>query len=666
MTFKAILFWFKESTIVFMGELVTFFDQLRLMFYSVCPLISRLTFLLNYFSEVAVPKICSNIKRQILQGVNFLTISEGLASLNFRTFCRQRQVYLAAAFDENDVTVNSSYSEFYNNPVYSFPSNDQIMSLFLETFRRKKHLYKLEMDRVTETALSCDHTFKISHNIGLVREGDNKFIKQFDQVFIALNENGEVLAWKLTKSTAFSEIDNILYGIKKRLQSSNTKLDVICVDDCCHVRNKYNDVFPNVEVKLDLFHACKRIVITVSRANPLYRDMTRSFTQIFREDDDQGKSRLKSTPKKEKLERNLNSFIERWTNVPSSPLTNTTLSEIEHLRCHIVKGCLSNMPAGYGTEKNEQLHRLLNRSLISGGTRISTELAIALLTVLLHYHTKKATANTHSCNKRVKPVVPVDASSNARDSRASESSKPKSSVETSTAKNVVSVTEEQVVVMAEDIGDVCNETIADIILSSAYDLKEILENTAKQSSNRSFKALDMLYVSKMPDILNVEKNYNEDQDPTINSHMMNLERQLARFGLTIDPIQRDGDCAFRSLIRELTKRAVEDIVIKHHMESLQLPTLDEDRATFALRQLFVKELTDKNDMYQNFVTESKKNIESKIHEFSRPGVFDQEIGDVVMKACSNILGIPSMLITSSQSVPYVPFFPEKPVSKDPL
>lgn len=61
----------------------------------------------------------------------------------------------------------------------------------------------MEMDRVTAATLTCDHTFKISNNIGLVREEDNKFIKQFDQLFIALNENGEVLAWKLTKSTAF-------------------------------------------------------------------------------------------------------------------------------------------------------------------------------------------------------------------------------------------------------------------------------------------------------------------------------------------------------------------------------------------------------------------------------------------------------------------------------
>lgn len=154
------------------------------------------------------------------------------------------------------------------------------------------------MDKVTVTALSCDHTFKISNNVWLVREGDNKFIKQFDKLFISLNENGEVLWWKLTKSTAFSEIEGILHGKKKRLQSANMKLNVICVDDCCHVRNKYSEVFPNVEVKLDLFHACQRIMRTISRANPLHRDMSKSFSQIFREDDDQGETRLKSKKKR--------------------------------------------------------------------------------------------------------------------------------------------------------------------------------------------------------------------------------------------------------------------------------------------------------------------------------------------------------------------------------
>ena len=159
---------------------------------------------------------------------------------------------------------------------------------------------------------------------------------------------------------------------------------------------------------------------------------------------------------------------------------------------------------------------------------------------------------------------------------------------------------------------------------------------------------------------------NDELDPTINSHMMNLERTLAGFGLKIDPIKRDGDCAFRSVIKEITKRTTVNNDIKKHMESLQLSTLDEDGTTFALRQLFVKELTEENCSYENFVTGTKEELASKANEFRESGVFDREIGDVVMKACSNILRMPIMLITSSQSVPYVQFFPDDPISNDPV
>ena len=251
------------------------------------------------------------------------------------------------------------------------------------------------MKTVTATALSCDHTFKICRNIGLVREEDNKFITQFNQLFIALNKKGEVLAWKPTKSTFFSEIEDLLLDVKKRLELADSKLDVICVDHCYRVRNKYTLIFLDVEVKLDVFHACRPVVRTISPTNTLYHDILKKFSQIFREDDDQGKLRVKCTLKNHKIECNLNTFLERWTNLPSSPLTRSALEEIENLRCHIAKECLSDIPAGYNTERNEQLHRLLNRSLISGPTRISTELAIALLTILLHYHTKKVSLSYH-------------------------------------------------------------------------------------------------------------------------------------------------------------------------------------------------------------------------------------------------------------------------------
>ena len=61
------------------------------------------------------------------------------------------------------------------------------------------------MNKLSATAISCDHTFKISRNVGLV-EQDNKFVTQYNQLFIALNEKGQVLTWKMTASTFFSEI----------------------------------------------------------------------------------------------------------------------------------------------------------------------------------------------------------------------------------------------------------------------------------------------------------------------------------------------------------------------------------------------------------------------------------------------------------------------------
>ena len=179
------------------------------------------------------------------------------------------------------------------------------------------------------------------------------------------------------------------------------------------MRNKYTKIFPGTEVKLDPFHASQQITKTLNKAKTTANSFMREFSQIFRRDNDQGSARLKYTPAKEQLEKNLNSLIERWINVPNSPLGNSrTTREIEHLRLHIQKGCLSDIPPGCGTERKEQLHRLLNRSFITGATRISVELVMALLFILFYYHTTKLSAFRHDCNARVVPIVPVNSIDN--------------------------------------------------------------------------------------------------------------------------------------------------------------------------------------------------------------------------------------------------------------
>ena len=286
------------------------------------------------FQRCSVSKMVIHfIDTEIVKGVNFLKISEGLASLNYREYLQRRRIY-SSACGNAAVDVSDSL-EFNSNIVYSFPSNDQLMKIFLYNFAKNRAIFVNEMNSLSLSSLSCDHTFKISRNVGLVRETDNSFVTQFHQLFIALNEIGEVVAWRLTKSTAFSEIEDLLMELEKRMSLTGNTVEFVCVDDCCHVRGKYVGIFPDIAVKLDLFHACQRITRTLSRQNALFNDATKDFVQIFREDDDQGEACLKRTPNKEKIERNLNSFIERWSNIPNSPLTNATFTEIANLRLHV-------------------------------------------------------------------------------------------------------------------------------------------------------------------------------------------------------------------------------------------------------------------------------------------------------------------------------------------
>ena len=60
-----------------------------------------------------------------------------------------------------------------------------------------------------------------------------------------------------------------------------------------------------------------------------------------------------------------------------------TFHQLECLRKHIQTACLSDMPPGCGTERNERLHRHINRSLLCGVSTIGPELALAVMSCAL-------------------------------------------------------------------------------------------------------------------------------------------------------------------------------------------------------------------------------------------------------------------------------------------
>ena len=202
------------------------------------------------------------------RGHNFLELAELIANINFRGFYRQSSLPL----DEN---------EYYESTIYSSPSSDQLMYIFLTYFNGVKSAFENEIAMTPCSILSCDHTFKVSKHIGIVRTTDNTFVKQFQNLFIGLNENGQVVLWRLTKTTAFEQIEDLLVEFKCKLVAASSALTMIIVDDCCSVSPSYQRIFPGVPVKLDIFHACQRFAKTIPKACSSRKKLASDFGLVF-------------------------------------------------------------------------------------------------------------------------------------------------------------------------------------------------------------------------------------------------------------------------------------------------------------------------------------------------------------------------------------------------
>lgn len=147
----------------------------------------------------------------------------------------------------------------------------------------------------------------------------------------------------------------------------------------------------HVEVKLDIFHAVKRVSGALSKKHPHFYGCIQDFRLVFRSRGDNGVERKEPTPPPEVLKSNLQVFLDKWTTITPEGhpgiITTSVVKEIENLKRHMDKGCLSGIPASFGTNRNENLHRSINHRL--SGHRIGVEIAVALISVFFHTWNKK-------------------------------------------------------------------------------------------------------------------------------------------------------------------------------------------------------------------------------------------------------------------------------------
>lgn len=225
-------------------------------------------------------------------------------------------------------------------------------------------------------------------NIGVKRKSDGAWVKQFNSLFVVLNEEHQVVTWKLTKKEQFDVIKTLLEDLKGRNCFPENGLEYFMIDNCCTWHKKLQETFgKNTKVLLDLFHATQRLTRTIVKTHPFQRSCVRDCSRVFRRSDDQSNERKMETAPKENILKNLDEFSRKWKHISETstdgPLLRDSFNEqVKNLHKHVALGCLSGIPPSYSTSINESLHQKIND--LYAGAKMGPELAFALLTVFFY------------------------------------------------------------------------------------------------------------------------------------------------------------------------------------------------------------------------------------------------------------------------------------------
>ena len=131
-----------------------------------------------------------------------------------------------------------------------------------------------------------------------------------------MNGDGQVVTWKLTKNLTFSNIEGQLVSLRDRLTVQGKKLTEFYIDNCCAWRYKLQLVFGrDLCVRLDVFHAVKRISDKIPKRHPLRCDCMKDLSKVFRDPTDRGEERLVDTPSPSILSTQLETFLRKWEKV---------------------------------------------------------------------------------------------------------------------------------------------------------------------------------------------------------------------------------------------------------------------------------------------------------------------------------------------------------------
>ena len=383
---------------------------------------------------------------------------------------------------------------------------------------------------------------------------------------------------------------------------------------------------------------------------------------MFRVSGDNGISRRLSTPNPEILMDNANKFITKWKSIKHDGvviLTDNVEKEINKLKVHMNKGCLSNIGTGCGTNRNEALHRHINAFF--NRSRISVLLAYALISVFLYSH--NSTVNQQS-KKLIKPIQ----SCIALQQKLTCTIFPKEAVIKDISEHIgIKPAYHQLddIVYDQSLEGESVDHIFDCETSSHILLQAVQQamvlKSIKAMRNQVSEQISMysLLSSSFITFLNTKK--------TLCTQDHQLDNILETNDLQRVIIPGDGNCCFYSVacsLKDATKGKNPDHPLLTHLQAMGLNWLGTYKELASkLRELTVNEWRCNELYYTNFLDKSSS-FEDEVTRFIDERYFEGSLGDTMILAMSNVICTPIIIFSSMANQPIIPVMPRTVVSDE--
>ena len=154
------------------------------------------------------------------------------------------------------------------------PSLDFFEDVQLSLLQARRSFYDAYMQKLGGTVLSCDHTFKLAQCLWSKQE------RPFRSIFSVFNEYGEIVSSVYTRNENFDTLSKCLAALAAR---PSMHVHVVYVDNCCTVRQKIGEFFPNAVVLLDLWHFLQRLWRAVKASSGTRCETFRAFMADVRQ-----------------------------------------------------------------------------------------------------------------------------------------------------------------------------------------------------------------------------------------------------------------------------------------------------------------------------------------------------------------------------------------------